>query len=73
MGKSTSELSSVTRVGLDLPKNAFNFMASTHKRSRRQPGAQARTFGLLPQCLVAIEACSPRSLDATIDGARASK
>ena len=43
MGKSTSELSSGTRVVQDLPKNALNFMASTHKRSRRQPGAQARS------------------------------
>src|SRR5208337_2070878 len=63
MGKSITELSSVTRVGLDLAKNAFQVhgvdakgeVVVSRKLRRR---ALAQFFAKLAPCVVAMEACS---------------
>ena len=63
MGKSITELSSVTRVGLDLAKNVFQVhgvdakgeIVVTRKLRRR---ALSQFFAKLGPCVVAMEACS---------------
>src|SRR5579863_9590703 len=63
MGKSISELSSVTRIGVDLAKNVFQVHAVDAKgdvvvaRAIKR-GALLKLFERLPRCLVAMEACS---------------
>jgi len=63
MAKSIENLSSVTRIGLDLAKNVFQLHAVDAAgaviiaRSVRR-GALLRYFDKLPRCLVAMEACS---------------
>jgi len=63
MGKSISELSSVTRVGLDLAKNAFQVHAVDAKGEvvaarKLARGRLISFFAELPPCLIAMEACS---------------
>ncbi len=64
MGKSITELSSVTRIGVDLAKNVFQVHAGDAKgdvvvaRALKR-GALLKFFDRLPRCLVAMEACSP--------------
>src|SRR5271157_1805757 len=63
MGKSITELSSVTRVGLDLAKNAFQVHAVDAKGEtvvarKLARGRLVAFFAELPRCLVAMEACS---------------
>jgi hypothetical protein len=56
-----SELSPVTRVGLDSEKNAFQLHCVDAKGEavvNRAPGALFKIVPLLPHCLAAIEACS---------------
>ena len=63
MGKSITELSSVTRVGLDLAKKVFQVHAVdangeivvARKLAR---GRLVGFFSELPRCVVAMEACS---------------
>ena len=63
MGKSIRNLTAVTRVGLDLAKNAFQVHAVdatraivvAHKLTR---GRLVPFFAELPPCVVAMEACS---------------
>ena len=63
MGKSIANLSSVTRIGLDLAKNVFQLHAvdaggaTIVARSVRR-GQLLSCFAGLPRCLVAMEACS---------------
>lgn len=63
MGKSITDLSSVTRVGLDLAKNVFQVHAVDARgevvvaRAVKR-GALLKFFERLPRCLVAMEACS---------------
>ena len=63
MGKSIIELSSVTRVGLDIAKNVFQVHGVDAKgevvvaRSVRR-GALLKFFASLPRGLIAMEACS---------------
>jgi transposase len=63
MGKSITELSSVTRVGLDLAKSVFQVHAVdangevvVARAMKRR--ALLKFFERLPRCLVAMEACS---------------
>ena len=63
MGKSITELSSVTRVGLDLAKNAFQVHGVDAKGEvvvtrKLRRGALAEFFAKLAPCVVAMEACS---------------
>jgi hypothetical protein len=63
MGKSIRNLNSVTRVGLDLAKNAFQVHAvdakgETVSARRLTRGRVVAFFADLPRCLVAMEACS---------------
>jgi hypothetical protein len=76
MGKSITDLSSVTRIGLDLAKNAFQLHAVDAKgqavviRALKR-GALLKVFASLPRCLVAMGGlfvCA--SLGAATDGAR---
>ncbi len=63
MGKSNIDLSSVTRIGLDLAKNIFQVHAVDVNggvivaRSVRR-GRLLAFLGTFPRCLVAMEACS---------------
>lgn len=63
MGKSSIDLSSVTRIGLDLAKNVFQVHAVDTSgavivaRPVRR-GKLLEFFGAFPRCLVAMEACS---------------
>ena len=63
MGKSITELSSVTRVGLDLAKTVFQVHAADARgevvvaRSLKRR-ALLKFLERLPRCLVAMEACS---------------
>ena len=63
MGKSITDLSSVTRVGLDLAKSVFQVHAADTEgevivaRSVKRR-ALVKFFERLPRCLVAMEACS---------------
>ena len=63
MGKSITDLSSVTRIGLDLAKHVFQIYAIdaagevvVAKVVRR--GKLLAFFSALPRCVVAMEACS---------------
>lgn len=63
MGKSIRNMSSVTRIGLDLAKNVFqvhgidaNGEVVVARKVRR--GALVAFFAKLPACVVAMEACS---------------
>ena len=63
MGKSIRNFAAVTRVGLDLAKNAFQVHAVdangevvAARKLRR--GQLVAFFAELPRCLVAMEACS---------------
>jgi transposase len=63
MGKSISNLSSVTRVGLDLAKNVFQVHAVDAKgrvvvAKAIKRGQRLAFFRSLPSCLIGIEACS---------------
>jgi transposase len=63
MGKSISNLSSVTRVGLDLAKNVFQVHAVDAKggvvvAKAIKRGQLLAFFRSLPSCLIGIEACS---------------
>ena len=63
MGRSITELSSVTRVGLDLAKNAFQVHGVDAKGEvvvtrKLRRGALAQFFAKLAPCVVAMEACS---------------
>src|SRR5271169_5341013 len=63
MGKSIIELSSVTRVGLDLAKNVFQVHGVDAKGEvivarKVRRGALAQFFAKLAPCVVAMEACS---------------
>ena len=63
MGKSISDLSSVTRVGLDLAKNVFQVHAVDAKgrvvvAKAIKRGQLLAFFRSLPSCLIGIEACS---------------
>ena len=63
MGKCITELSSVTRVGLDLAKNVFQLHGVDAKGEviiarKLRRGALAQFFAKLPPCVVAMEACS---------------
>ena len=63
MGKSITELSSVTRVGLDLAKNVFQVHGVDAKgevvvRRKLRRGALPQFFAKLAPCVVAMEACS---------------
>jgi transposase len=63
MGKSITELSSVTRVGLDLAKNAFQVHGVDAKGGvvvacKVRRGALTQFFAKLAPCVVAMEACS---------------
>jgi transposase len=63
MGKFSGDLTSVTRVGLDLAKNVFQAhcldaegkVVATRKLRR---GSMIEFFAGLPTCVVAMEACS---------------
>src|ERR1700693_4821355 len=76
MGKSIRNLSTVTRVGLDLAKNAFQVHAVdatgaivvARKLTR---GRLVPFFAELAPCVVAIEACSSASLGTGADRTRA--
>jgi len=63
MSKSSEDLSSVTRIGLDLAKNVFQVQAIDANgavvvaRSVRR-GQVLNFFASLPRCVVAMEACS---------------
>ena len=63
MGKSIKNLSSVTRIGLDIAKSVFQVHGVDAQDKvvivlavRR--GALLRFFASLPRCLVAMEACA---------------
>ena len=63
MGKSSENLKTVTRVGVDLAKNVFQVHAVDAKgevlrRGRCGGGAVLAFFVKLPPCVVAMEACS---------------
>ena len=63
MGKSITELSSVTRVGLDLAKKVFQVHAVDAKGEivvvrKLTRGRLVAFFAELPPCVVAMEACS---------------
>ena len=63
MGKSITELSSVTRVGLDLAKTVFQVHGVDAKGDvmvarKVRRGALAQFFARLAPCVVAMEACS---------------
>ncbi len=63
MGKSIQKLTSVTRVGLDLAKKVFQVHAVDAKGEivvarKLARGRLAAFFSDLPQCVVAMEACS---------------
>ena len=63
MGKSITELSSVTRVGLDLAKTVFQVHGVDAKGDvivarKVRRGALAPFFARLAPCVVAMEACS---------------
>ncbi len=63
MGKSTVNLSSVTRVSVDLAKNVFQVHAVDAKGAIVVAKALRRSallpfFAKLPPCVVAMEACA---------------
>ena len=63
MGKSIRNIAAVTRVGLDLAKNAFQVHAVDAKGEtvvarKLARGRLVAFFAELPRCLVAMEACS---------------
>src|SRR5271165_1713949 len=63
MGKSVRNIAAVTRVGLDLAKNAFQVHAVDAKGEtvvarKLARGRLVAFFAELPRCLVAMEACS---------------
>jgi hypothetical protein len=63
MGKSIRNLAAVTRVGLDLAKNAFHVHGVAAKGEivvvrKLTRGRLVRFFADLPPCMVAMEACS---------------
>ena len=63
MGKSIRNIAAVTRVGLDLAKNAFQVHAVDAKGEivvarKLTRGRLVAFFAELPRCLVAMEACS---------------
>jgi len=63
MGKSISNFSSVTTIGLDIAKNVFQVhgvdaKGATIVAKPVRRGALLRFFSSLPRCLVGMEACS---------------
>ena len=76
MGKSITDLSSVTRVGLDLAKHVFQVHGVDapgdvvfNKAIKRDK--LLAFFAALPQCLVGLEACGSVSVTPTPRSARA--
>ena len=73
MGKSITDLPSVTTVGLDLAKHVFQVhgvdasgRVIVAKALRRKD--VLAFFAQLPACLVGMEACGPRTRSSTVDG-----
>ena len=63
MGKSIKNVSSVTRIGLDLAKNVFQVHGIDAKREvvvarKLRHGALVELFAKLAPCIVAMEACA---------------